>query len=115
MLTNNLIFLSNLVTQNGLCFQGFDKYKVSLLNVDLPAQMFDCYLCDNDIIAGIDVPQFYQIIKLAFKDGGVTISDSDNPTQFKIEFVSEAGVQRTVDIQQLELEEEFTEIPVNCN
>lgn len=86
-----------------------------MLNVDLKAQMFDGYLCDKDISAGIDVPEFYQIIKLAYKHGGVTISDNDDQNQFKVEFTSEAGAQRSIDIQHVETElisQKLLDIPV---
>ncbi len=101
-----------LVSQTGLCFQGEDKNKCYLLNVNLPAQIFDGYLCDADISMGIYVPDFYKIIKLAYKYGGITISDSDDPNQIRVEFTSEAGAQRAIDIQSMTVEEVKESIPV---
>lgn len=101
-----------LVSPAGLRLQGIDEVGVSLVHVILKAQQFDGYICEKDIKMGIHLPQFYKMVKLAYKSNGLTISDSDDENQIKVEFASEAGVKRTIDIQNMNVSFEELEIPV---
>lgn len=86
-----------------------------MVHVNLEATLFDSYVCDTDISMAIYLPDFYKIIKLAYKNGGLTITDCDDENQLKVEFASEAGVQRTVDLQSVTAEHVDLEIPVRLN
>lgn len=110
-----VIILCLVVLQTGLRFQGADKSVCTVVHVNLDATLFDGYVCDKDISMGIYLPDFYKIIKLAYKNGGLTITDCDDENQIKVEFSSEAGVQRTVDLQSVTVEHVDLAIPVKLN
>ena len=71
-------------TADGIIFRGMDGSHVALIDISLPAEMFEEYECETDVMLGIRIDDFSKLVKRADKKDSLELTIVDNQLEIKI-------------------------------
>ncbi len=71
-------------TSEGITFRGMDSSHVALIDISLPAEMFETYECPEDVQLGIRIADFSKLIKRAEKKDSLELAIVQNQLEIKI-------------------------------
>ncbi len=71
-------------TAEGITFRGMDSAHVALIDISLPAEMFEEYECPEEVQLGIRIDDFSKLIKRADKKDSLNLSIVDNQLEIVI-------------------------------
>ncbi len=71
-------------TAEGITFRGMDGSHVALIDISLPANMFETYDCPEDVQLGIRIADFSKLIKRADKKDKLELHIVDNQLEITI-------------------------------
>lgn len=86
---------------SGIRLQAMDNSHVSLISVNLRAEGFDKYICDRNLIIGMDLTSMSKILKCATNDDIITMNAQDNADS--VTFTFENPSQEKVSDYQMKL------------
>jgi proliferating cell nuclear antigen len=71
-------------TSDGITFRGMDPSHVALIDISLPADMFEEYECETEVQLGIRIADFSKLIKRADKKDSLELEIVDNQLVIRI-------------------------------
>lgn len=71
-------------TSEGITFRGMDPSHVALIDISLPAEMFETYECEEDIQLGIRIEDFSKLVKRADKKDSLDLEIVNNQLVIRI-------------------------------
>jgi proliferating cell nuclear antigen len=71
-------------TSEGITFRGMDSSHVALIDISLPAEMFETYECPEEVQLGIRIADFSKLIKRAEKKDTLDLAIVDNQLVIRI-------------------------------
>jgi len=90
-------------TSEGITFRGMDPSHVALIDISLPAEMFETYTCEEDVQLGIRIADFGKLIKRADKKDGLDIAVIDNQLRvvigkktYTMKLLADTGLEKKV-------------------
>ena len=98
-------------TKDGVNITALDNAKVALINMNLQASKFEEYECDQPVTAGVNISNFFKILKIITSNDILSISVTDKEFM-KIVIENEAKNSRSVfELSLLWINDDTLEIP----
>ena len=82
-------------TKDGVNITALDNAKVALINMNLQASKFEEYECDQPVTAGVNISNFFKILKIITSNDILSISVTDKEFM-KIVIENDAKNSRSV-------------------
>ena len=90
-------------TAEGMTFRGMDGAHVNLIDISLPAEMFEEYSCETDVQLGIRINDFSKLIKRAEKKDSLELEIIQNQLvihmgkkKYEMRLLSDLGLEQKV-------------------
>lgn len=98
-------------TKDGVNITALDNAKVALINMNLQASKFEEYECDQPVTAGVNISNFFKILKIITSNDILSISVTDKEFM-KIVIENDAKNSRSVfELSLLWINDDTLEIP----
>ena len=98
-------------TKDGVNITALDNAKVALINMNLHASKFEEYECENAITAGVNISNFFKILKIITSNDILSISMTDKE-HMKIIIENDTKNSRSVfELSLLWINDDTLEIP----
>jgi len=98
-------------TKDGMNITALDNAKVALINMNLQASKFEEYECDQPVTAGLNISNFFKILKIITSNDILSISVTDKEFM-KIVIENDAKNSRSVfELSLLWINDDTLEIP----